>query len=628
MPVRLSRRLLLCGVSAAALMPLLGAQPANAQVRSFGGNPNVTITAIDTSGGIVASRISGHMPAFVQVSASAIKATGTDWPYEDLEYSWNFGDPNGKEIFTNPVTGARVNANDSQTGPEAVYVYRTPGTYKITLTIRGKNGDSYTTATVSSDFTAIPLNALHYYFDQVNGKDSNNGLHPKQGTGINGPFQSLSKLRSLLGYNRAYHLARGSQWLESLGLLRSLVNLRFDAYGEGADPIINTNSGANSPIWMDNGANGNVGTAVQNIVFSNIHFVISGTCTAESILLAFCSNKDPRSPLTNIYADNCTFESRTKLTRDTVIFNTMTATNSSRAGFWNCTVKNLLDNTGSRNRQGLAAQNWTNWLFVVGGSFEGAGSNPIFDHHIYPIIQNHALFRWIRFGKGPGRNYCINTDWNNTNPGGSPLQYSEFILYDGCRFSGTQYAHDSDDANNDPSKVQWRNEICQNCAFDSLSSGGILAYALYSYTARDNLVWGMENKSGWFGPGNIRAELCSKLSYKLYRNKIYLDRGNNGAVEMAVTQVPFTSPQPLQWTDNIVFDTRTSARIVALKVAENAGSIVDRNQYYAPNASAFNYNGTTPLTFRSWQGLGKNIDPGSKVANPRWIDPGKGNFNT
>src|SRR5215510_6099186 len=104
MPVRFSRRLLLCGVSAAALAPLLGAQAANAPAPSFGGNPNVTITAIDTRGGIVASRVSGHMPAFVQVSASAIKATGTDWPYEDLEYKWDFGDPNGKEIFTNPVT--------------------------------------------------------------------------------------------------------------------------------------------------------------------------------------------------------------------------------------------------------------------------------------------------------------------------------------------------------------------------------------------------------------------------------------------------------------------------------------------------------------------------------------------
>src|SRR5262249_9888343 len=161
------------------------------------------------------------------------------------------------------------------------------------------NGDSYTTATVSFDFTAIHLNVLHYYFDQVNGKDSNNGIHPTQGTGINGPFQSLAKLRSLLSYNRAFHLARGSVWHDSIGHIRWLSNLRFDAYGEGPDPIIDTNSGSDSPIWIDNGANGNVGAVVQNIVFSNIHFVISGTCTAESILLAFCSNKDPRSPLTN-----------------------------------------------------------------------------------------------------------------------------------------------------------------------------------------------------------------------------------------------------------------------------------------------------------------------------------------
>ena len=55
MPVRLSRRLLLCGVSAAALVPLLGAQAANAQASSFGGNPNVTITA--TLGGTSKSAV-------------------------------------------------------------------------------------------------------------------------------------------------------------------------------------------------------------------------------------------------------------------------------------------------------------------------------------------------------------------------------------------------------------------------------------------------------------------------------------------------------------------------------------------------------------------------------------------
>src|SRR5262245_12733905 len=83
---------------------------------SFGGNPNVTITAIDASGGIVASRTSGQTPCFIQVSASAITATGTSVPYEDLEYSWNFGDSAGTELIVNPTNNNIVNAN-AQSGP-------------------------------------------------------------------------------------------------------------------------------------------------------------------------------------------------------------------------------------------------------------------------------------------------------------------------------------------------------------------------------------------------------------------------------------------------------------------------------------------------------------------------------
>src|ERR1017187_4811943 len=81
---------------------------------TFKGNPNVTITTIDVSGGIACSRTSGKTPCFIQVSASNITADTTPAPYEDLSYSWNFGDPPGTETFTNPVTGATVNANTDQ----------------------------------------------------------------------------------------------------------------------------------------------------------------------------------------------------------------------------------------------------------------------------------------------------------------------------------------------------------------------------------------------------------------------------------------------------------------------------------------------------------------------------------
>ncbi len=42
----------------------------------------------------------------------------------------------------------------------------------------------------------------------------------------------------------------------------------------------------------------------------------------------------------------------------------------------------------------------------------GGGSSTVLDHHIYPTTRNHQLFKWIEFGPGPGRNYCINTNYD------------------------------------------------------------------------------------------------------------------------------------------------------------------------------------------------------------------------
>lgn len=169
----------------------------------FYGDPNARFTAINTGGGITLSRTIGYIPAFVHASASAILATGTVVdasgatisaaairPYERLEFSWNFGDASGVEIFTDPRTKSTVNANDGQRGPEAVYCYRVAsGTpYTITLTIRGisAGGLRYLIATVTAPFTASAFTTLgytDYYFDSVNGLSGNSGAdatHPKQ----------------------------------------------------------------------------------------------------------------------------------------------------------------------------------------------------------------------------------------------------------------------------------------------------------------------------------------------------------------------------------------------------------------------------------------------------------------
>lgn len=119
--------------------------------QTFRGNPFQTVSAIDVSGGIaINGRTTGPNQFFAHVSAANVTATGSDRPYEDLEFHWNFGDPSGAETFTNPSNGQTVNADTDQYGGEASYCYRRAGTYTITLTVRGKNGSGFTTASTSA----------------------------------------------------------------------------------------------------------------------------------------------------------------------------------------------------------------------------------------------------------------------------------------------------------------------------------------------------------------------------------------------------------------------------------------------------------------------------------------------
>ena len=129
---------------------------------SYGGFPLIPNLATITPR-ITASRLSGEEPLSVQVRAHATTATFSDGgaafealanrafePYLDLEFSWNFGDPGGAETFTHPVYGVTMDANTDQPGPEAAYLYRTPGTYAITLTVRAWTGSAYVTASTTT----------------------------------------------------------------------------------------------------------------------------------------------------------------------------------------------------------------------------------------------------------------------------------------------------------------------------------------------------------------------------------------------------------------------------------------------------------------------------------------------
>lgn len=121
---------------------------------AYHGHPSITgLTSITPK--IVVSRVpSGDEGFSILVSGSETTCNAGD-AFLDLDYRWNFGDSNGVEVFTDHWNGKTVNANDSQQGPEASYLYRNAGTYTITLTVSGKdeNGTIFSASTTTLNTT-------------------------------------------------------------------------------------------------------------------------------------------------------------------------------------------------------------------------------------------------------------------------------------------------------------------------------------------------------------------------------------------------------------------------------------------------------------------------------------------
>lgn len=132
----------------------------------YAGHPKISgLTTITPK--IVCSRVpSGVFPFFVQVSACETTSDAGN-TYRDLDYRWDFGDSSGTETMTDHWNGKTVNLNDSQMGPEAGYLYRNPGNYTITLTVKGKdeNGDIITASTTS----LMTLGQYYIFMGQATG---------------------------------------------------------------------------------------------------------------------------------------------------------------------------------------------------------------------------------------------------------------------------------------------------------------------------------------------------------------------------------------------------------------------------------------------------------------------------
>ncbi|MBI5724884.1 MAG: PKD domain-containing protein [Planctomycetes bacterium] len=84
------------------------------------------------------SRRDGVAPLSVFFDATGTKAAATTRPFHDIEYRWDFGDPQGSPVSGttwNAGSRAGVSSRNEATGPVAAHVYERPGTYTVTLTV-------------------------------------------------------------------------------------------------------------------------------------------------------------------------------------------------------------------------------------------------------------------------------------------------------------------------------------------------------------------------------------------------------------------------------------------------------------------------------------------------------------
>lgn len=125
---------------------------------SYTGKPSIPgLTTITPK--IVCSRVpSGVTPFWLYFSASETTADAGN-PYLDLDYRWSFGDTSGTELFTDQWNGKEVNANSDQIGPEASYLYRSAGSYTVTLTVTGKDENG---TLISASTTEIITRGIYY----------------------------------------------------------------------------------------------------------------------------------------------------------------------------------------------------------------------------------------------------------------------------------------------------------------------------------------------------------------------------------------------------------------------------------------------------------------------------------
>jgi hypothetical protein len=616
---------------------------------SIGGCTGASLTVATL--GIAFSRYGDTMqtPAFVHVCANGFSFDGTNPPfsairYHDIEYTWNFGDPTGTEVFANPYSGAQDNMNSAQVGPQATYCYRGPATgstnYTITCTARWWNGTSYQTTVQTLVITVAAFNASGgtYYFDPQAPSSGANGT-------MANPYNSLqtggSSIQSLSATsNRQFLIKRGGVWTDANAMiLGGGSNIRIGAYGTGANPKIlhtSASNGSQSMIYVT--------YSPKDVVISDIDSEVSGPNIAGKSLInifAFGSTAYQK----NIYIDNCNMFYDSSVTSSDPLSFGSTAGNTNDpnlgltcSGFWGCNV--WCATSGSNgpavgNGSGIGSGLYG---FVCGMTMNGNGGNGTQSHYFYSLIQNYALFSYINLPDSTTEAVydCFKISSNEVWSDHTVVAPRRHVNVRDTYLSGVPFGTEITYSLN-PITTPYAN--FNNIVFERLRYTGLTGnftsinnpQSANDATYRDCLVW--NNASAWFLTANTYAPNGIQIS--AYRNNIYV----TGTAAFAIIWTVSTATPALQQiTDNNIWDVRTTAAIWSTVLSQYTASLIDRNNYKFTSTTPFNNNGSA-IGFTDWQTAGNAgagwtypLDAnssynGSPNAFPAWINPALGNFN-
>ena len=642
----------------------------------FRGNPYLTCSSI-TMGTIASSRTSCvGTPAFFHLSASAVTAVGSDYPFEDGDFRWEVisGDEPGEHELTIPWKegSTTVDTHTDQVGPEAVFRFFQPGTKTVRLTAQF----AYSPTQVIEETTDIELTvtaidrANHYWYDPDSGNNSNDGRDPHGfaisggvfttstkrlvktgafaaydhsaatapdrpsrtnviyitgGTGVTaGLYEIASRISddeieltediggtdpsdvttsdgpkadtagTQIASNQVQHFAGGNTTQHTVPAntaLRNKNNCRFTSYGSGLAVIDRVNySTASSGQGSDN----------------HCWFGIDMTPTSAPSTTARIYTGSEGADIAHVYFSDCEFNGPSST--DIVYSINVETTGSKGFGAWNCVN---VCTTGNAERHGAFLQ-VPSWMAIVGGSIEGGGSNVTLDHHIYPKVSAHQLYKWIDFKDGPNRNYCINTDVS-----GAMGTHYEYVLISECNISGTKRAWDASNSSIDYDLyARFKNFVGESNYIHGLDGDGhILFYNAESMTIRNNRYWGNTG-----GRGISPDSLQTALDMKIYGNRMYTEDDAGGSFQLVKVPDEINS---LVFRDNILYDARTGYEVFDVDF-DGADVDLDGQQIYTPNKSGnILKNDGTATTYAAYSAYDSNV---SNTA-PDWNDPETGDFS-